>query len=83
EKKESIFCISCSNHIKTMSFDLLEKLCSISSCTKCGEDLTKVGIEQKIKMTFNNDSFIPSKEFYICPCCQTEINKSQLEFFNI
>lgn len=82
-KKEPVFCSSCNNHIKTVTFDTLEKLCSISNCTKCGEDLTKVGIDQKIKMNFNNNVFVPSKEFYVCSCCQTELNKSQLEFFNI
>lgn len=81
---KAIFCCNCNNPLKGLSLDLLEKICFINNCTKCGENLALIGIEQKVKMTLDkNNKFIPSQKNYVCPCCQNELNKYQLKFFNI
>lgn len=85
KKDARVFCCSCNNNINDVSVELLEDICSIHNCKKCGKDLTSIGIDKKIKMNFDDSSskFLPSVETFNCPSCQNELSEYQVKFFNL
>ena len=85
-KKDSrVFCNSCNKIVDNTTMELLESICSIHNCKKCGKDLTQIGITEKLKMTFNeNDNkFVGKQKTYNCPSCDEELNESQIKYFNL
>lgn len=85
-KKDSrVFCNSCNKIVDNTTTELLENICSIHNCKKCGKDLTQIGITEKVKMTFNEDDskFMAKQKTYNCPSCDEELNKSQIKYFNL
>lgn len=85
-KKDSrVFCNSCNKIINNTTTELLENICSIHNCKKCGKDLTQIGITEKLNMKFNeNDSkFIGKHKTYNCPSCDEKLNESQIKYFNL
>ncbi|MEG0857754.1 MAG: hypothetical protein RRZ84_05515 [Romboutsia sp.] len=84
-RNENIFCCTCNAFIDNISLDSLQKICSINNCTKCGEDLTKIGIDQKInmKLDLNTNRFVPSKDIFVCSSCQEPLNKLQIQHFSL
>ncbi|MEW9078706.1 hypothetical protein [Terrisporobacter glycolicus] len=85
ERDNKVFCNSCNSNINNITTELLEDICSIHNCKKCGKDLTKIGITEKIKMKFNEDDgkFIGDEKTYNCPSCDKELNESQKKYFNL
>lgn len=84
-KNDKVFCCNCNNHLENISVNLLENLCSIHYCQKCGKNLTEIGINEKSKMIFNenNNKFTKQSKTYNCSNCDTELNKFQKEYFNL
>lgn len=85
QRDSRVFCCSCNYNIDNVSVDLLENLCSIHNCKKCGKDLTEIGIDEKIKMKFNDKDkkFTSSIKTYNCPSCQEELTEYQAKYFNL
>lgn len=85
ERDNKVFCNSCNSNINNITTELLEDICSIHNCKKCGKDLTKIGITEKIKMKFNeyDGKFIGDEKTYNCPSCDKELNESQKKYFNL
>ncbi|WP_455538818.1 hypothetical protein [Terrisporobacter sp.] len=84
-KHERVFCNKCNSNINNVTTDLLENMCSIHNCQKCGKDLIKIGINEKIKMKFNDDNnkFISKQKTYNCPSCDDELSDLQIKYFNL
>lgn len=80
-----VFCNNCNNNIDNVTTELLENICSIHNCKKCGKDLTQIGITEKIKMKFieEDSKFIGDEKTYNCPSCDDELNQSQKKYFNL
>ncbi|MBC6696390.1 hypothetical protein H9L25_06380 [Terrisporobacter mayombei] len=85
QRDSRVFCCNCNYNIDNVSIELLENLCSIHNCKKCGNDLTEIGIDEKIKMIFDdkNKKFTSSIKTYNCPSCQEELNEYQAKYFNL
>lgn len=85
-KKDSrVFCNSCNKIVDNTTTELLENICSIHNCKKCGKDLTQIGITEKVKMKFNdnNSKFIGKQKTYNCSSCDEELYESQIKYFNL
>lgn len=82
---DTIICSNCKNIISTASPKLLESLCTVQNCSKCGLDLTYTGIIDKVKMSYdkNLNKFINSKTSYHCSNCDNELNQYQIDHFNL
>lgn len=80
-----VFCNNCNKNLDNITCELLENICSIHNCKKCGKDLTQIGINEKIKMKFNdgNNKFIGKQKTYNCSSCDEELIQSQIEYFNL
>lgn len=85
KRDSKVFCCNCNNNIDNVTTELLENICSIHNCKKCGKDLTQIGITKKIKMKFNEEDskFIDNQKTYNCPSCDYELNQSQIKYFNL
>ena len=85
KKYDKVFCSNCNKNIENVTLDILESICYIHNCKKCGNDLTKIGITEKTKMDFNDkDSrFIENKKTYNCPSCDEELKEEQIKYFNL
>lgn len=85
QRDNRVFCCNCNYNIDNVSIELLENLCSIHNCKKCGNDLTEIGIDEKIKMIFDdkNKKFTSSIKTYNCPSCQEELSEYQAKYFNL
>ena len=85
KRHNKVFCCNCNNDIDNVTTELLENICSIHNCKKCGKDLTQIGITEKIKMKFDekDSKFIGNKKTYNCSSCDEELNQSQLKYFNL
>lgn len=85
KRDNKVFCNNCNKTIDNVTTELLENICSIHNCNKCGKDLTQIGITEKMNMKFNEKDgrFISNKKTYNCPSCDEELNKSQIEYFNL
>lgn len=81
----SIKCCNCEEALENITPDKLYSICKIQNCNNCGSNLTKVGILAKKKMEFddNNEEFRYVSTSYCCGNCDSEINSSQKEHFNI
>ena len=84
-RDNKVFCNNCNKAIENVSVELLENICSIHNCKKCGNDLTQIGITEKIKMNFNekDSKFVGNEKTYNCPSCDEELNESQIKYFNL
>ena len=80
-----VFCNKCNNNLNNVTTDLLENICSIHNCEKCGKDLTKIGINEKMKMKFSNidNKFSMKEKTYNCPSCDEELSETQIKYFNL
>ena len=80
-----VSCVHCGHDIKEVNHNTLENLCTIENCSSCGENLIKTGILDKAKMKFDNNlkKFIKEDTTYHCFNCNKELNKLQLEHFNL
>lgn len=80
-----VSCVNCGHNIKEINHNTLENLCTIENCSSCGGNLIKIGIVDRAKMTFDNDSkkFIKQNTTYHCFKCNKELNKLQLEHFKL
>jgi len=85
QRDNKVFCNSCNSNVDNVTTELLENLCSIHNCKKCGKDLTQIGITEKIKMQFKkeDDKFIGNEKTYNCPSCDEELNEPQKKYFNL
>lgn len=85
KRDTKVFCSNCNNNINNVTTELLENICSIHNCKKCGKDLTEIGITEKIKMKFNEEysKFVSNKKTYNCPSCDEELNECQKKYFNL
>lgn len=85
QQDNRVFCCNCNNNINDASVELLENICSIHNCKKCGKDLTSIGIDEKVKMQFDDSSnkFLSSVKTFNCPSCQDELSEYQVKFFNL
>ena len=84
-RNDKVFCSNCNKVIDDVTIDLLENLSSIHNCRKCGKDLIKTGINEKIKMSFNNESnkFDKNEKTYNCSNCDEALSNSQVKYFNL
>lgn len=82
---DSVTCNNCKKNINNTNPKLLENLCTVQNCSKCGLDLTSTGIIDKAKMIYNKDlnKFVNSYTSYHCSSCDKELNKYQIEHFNL
>ncbi len=82
---DCVSCVNCGHNIESINHHKLENLCTIENCSSCGESLTIVGILDKAKMKFDNNlnKFIKQDTTYHCFNCNKELNKIQLEHFNL
>lgn len=80
-----VFCNNCNNILADVTADVLESICSIHNCRKCGKDLTEIGINEKMKMKFNSNEnkFNTKEKTYNCPSCDEELSKTQIKYFNL
>ncbi len=80
-----VFCSSCNNVINDITTTLLQDICCVHNCKKCGKDLTQVGISEKMSMNFDNKTskFIANQKTYNCSSCSNELNESQIKYFNL
>ena len=85
ERMHSVICASCNKVVENVTTDIIEKMCSINNCSKCGEDLTSCGIEQKVKMVLDakNSTFVPAGVTYVCSTCQEPLTKEQITIFKL
>lgn len=85
KRDDRVFCNNCNNNINNVTIELLENICSIHNCKKCGKDLTQIGIDEKIMMKFNNKDgkFIGNEKTYNCPSCNEKLNEHQVKYFNL
>lgn len=85
KRDTKVFCNSCNNVIDNVTTELLENICSIHNCKKCGKDLTQIGVNEKNKMKFSEEynKFIGNQKTYNCPSCDEELNESQIKYFNL
>ena len=85
KRDSKVFCNSCNKSIENITTESLENICSIHNCKKCGNDLTQIGITEKIKMNFNekDSKFVKNQKTYNCPSCDNELNESQMKYFNL
>ena len=85
KKDNRVFCNNCNKIINNTTIMLLENICSIHNCKKCGKDLTQIGINEKLKMKFNenNNKFVSEYKTYNCAYCDEKLNESQIEYFNL
>ena len=84
-RNDKVFCSNCNRVVDNVTIDLLENLSSIHNCRKCGKDLIKTGINEKIKMSFNNESnkFDKNEKTYNCSNCDEALSNSQVKYFNL
>lgn len=85
KRDDRVFCSKCNSNINNVTIELLENICSIHNCKKCGKDLTQIGINEKINMKFNDEDnkFISKEKTYNCPSCDEKLNESQIKYFNL
>lgn len=83
KKDNRVFCNNCNKIIDNTTTELLENICSIHNCNKCGKNLTQIGITEKINMEFNNNKFIGKQKTYNCSSCDEKLYKSQIKYFNL
>ena len=85
KRDSKVFCNNCNNSIENVTTQLLENICSVHNCKKCGNDLTQIGITEKVKMKFNeqDSKFVGNEKTYNCPSCDEELNKAQIKYFNL
>ena len=84
-KNDNVLCSNCNKFINNANTNFLENLCSINHCKKCGKDLTEIGINEKINMSFNEESnkFDKKEKTYNCVSCDEELSKHQIEYFKL
>lgn len=84
-KNDNVLCSNCNKFINNTNTNFLENLCSINHCKKCGKDLTEIGINEKINMSFNEESnkFDKKEKTYNCVSCDEELSKHQIEYFKL
>ena len=82
---DSASCSNCGATLKGISPSSLESLCTVQNCVSCNLDLTVTGIVDKVKMVYDKGSkgFINSNTSYHCSNCDKELNKYQIEYFNL
>ncbi len=82
---DTVLCSNCKNIVSDTNPKLLENLCTVQNCSKCGLDLTSSGVIDKVKMSYDKKSnkFIRSKTSYHCSNCDKELNQYQIEYFNL
>lgn len=85
ELLDSITCCNCNSVVQDATIDLLESLCSLQNCSKCGVDLTKSGIVDKTEMIYDKtlNKFINNGKSYNCANCGNELNEHQEEHFHL
>lgn len=85
KKYSKVFCNNCKKSIDNVTSDLLESICSIYNCKKCGKNLTEVGITEKVKLNFNDkdNKFTGKEKTYNCPSCDSKLNEYQIKYFNL
>ncbi|MGL5693863.1 MAG: hypothetical protein ACRCXA_07290 [Peptostreptococcaceae bacterium] len=78
-------CNNCNHVIKDTTLDKLNNLCTIQNCDSCGLNLTSIGITDKAKRIYNKESnkFVSSNLSYHCSSCDKELNKFQIDYFNL
>lgn len=84
-ESDFIVCCNCNNSLEDITPDKLEDLCKIQSCSNCGNDLTKVGIVNKLNMEYDKESnrFISKSASYHCSSCNNLINEYQKSHFDL
>lgn len=82
---QQVVCNNCNNTLTNTNLDKLENICKVQSCNTCGKDLTDVGIFDKSKLEFDNDSnkFISKSSSYHCCNCNSELTDNQKKYFNL
>lgn len=82
---DSVTCCSCNSILKEISPSKLENLCNIQVCGNCGKNLTNVGLVDKMKMKYDQQSnkFIQDSASYYCGKCESELNEYQKEYFGL
>ncbi len=80
-----VFCCNCNESIENITTEILESICCIHHCQNCKKDLIEIGINEKIKMSFNdkNKKFDKKDKTYNCSNCDQELNKFQIEYFKL
>ena len=80
---DSIICCNCNNVVPDATPSILENLCTIQRCSKCGLDLTSVGIIDKSKMYYDKDlnKFTSQSVSYHCANCDNCISQNQKNYF--
>lgn len=79
----NVICCSCDDVIDNTTLENLENICTVRKCNRCLSDLTLVGIIDKSKMTYDNNTnkFNLSDKSFHCSKCDNKINKPQVEYF--
>lgn len=85
QEPQQVVCNSCNTILANATATTLENLCEIQSCNSCGKDLTQVGIYDKSKLVYDNDSnkFISESASYHCCNCNSQLTENQKSHFNL